>query len=169
MNSHLNFEVGSGPGTLHVINDNGGRLFHFAPAQFGPDMPVDIDAANTADEKYAASKGIRPAPIVAAGPAVACALAAISDTDMMLFGIRDYGPGRIADPRFPSGRAALYSLAFIMRRAAAVRLDIQDYELKAGILSHEDPAALGAVVGQVFLSDTLENGAGYATHLGTQR
>ena len=48
-----------------------------------------------------------------------------------------------------------------------MRLDIQDYELKAGIRSHEDPAALGAVVGQVFLSDTLENGAGYATHLGT--
>jgi DEAD/DEAH box helicase domain-containing protein len=167
MNPHLNFEVGSGPGTLHVINDNGGRLFHFAPAQFGTDMPIDIDAANTADEKYAASIGIRPAPMATAGPAVACALAAISDTDMMLLGIRDYGPGRIADPRFPSGRAALYSLAFMLRRAAAVRLDIQDYELKAGIRSHEDPAGLGAVVGQVFLSDTLENGAGYATHLGT--
>jgi hypothetical protein len=61
----------------------------------------------------------------------------------------------------------LYSLAFILRRAAAVRLDIQDYELKAGIRSHEDPAAQGAIVGQVFLSDTLENGAGYATYLGT--
>jgi hypothetical protein len=85
---------------------------------------------------------------------------------MMLFGIRDYGPGRVADPRTPPGRAALYSLAFMMRRAAAVYLDIQDYELKAGIRSLEDPA-LGAVVGQIFLSDTLENGAGYATHLGT--
>lgn len=79
-------------------------------------MPVDIDAANAADEKYAASMGLRPAPIAAAGPPVACALAAISDTDMMLFGMRDYGPGRIADPRFPSGRAALYSLAFMLRR-----------------------------------------------------
>src|SRR3546814_20171618 len=53
----------------------------------------------------------------------------------------------------------------MMRRAAAVYRDIQDYELKAGIRSQEDPA-LGSVVGQIFLCDTLENGAGYATHLG---
>jgi DEAD/DEAH box helicase domain-containing protein len=82
---------------------------------------------------------------------------------MMLLGVRDYGPGRAADPRTPQGRAALYSLAFMLRRAAAVFLDVQDYELKAGIRSHE---AAGIVVGQVFLSDTLENGAGYAAHLG---
>jgi hypothetical protein len=55
----------------------------------------------------------------------------------------------------------------MLRRAAAVYLDIQDYELKAGIRSHEDPSIIGRVAGQVFLSDTLENGAGYATHLGT--
>jgi hypothetical protein len=167
MHAHRNFEVGSGSGKLHVINDNGGRLFRFAPAGFGPDILFDVDAANSADEKFAASMRVREAPIAATGAPVECALAAISDTDMMLLGISDYGPGRIADPRTPSGRAALYSLAFMLRRAAAVRLDIQDYELKAGIRSHEDPAALGAVMGQVFLSDTLENGAGYATHLGT--
>ena len=85
---------------------------------------------------------------------------------MLLLGIRDYGPGRAADPRTAHGRAALYSLAFMLRRAAAVYLDIQDYELKAGIRSLENPA-VGMVCGQVFLSDTLENGAGYATHLGT--
>jgi len=127
---------------------------------------IDIGAANAADQKHAASMRERPRPIQPAGPAVSCALAAISETDMMLVGIRDYGPGRVADPRTPQGRAALYSLAFMLRRAAAVYLDIQDYELKAGIRSFEDPA-LGTVVGQVFLSDTLENGAGYATYLGT--
>jgi len=167
MRAYRNFEVGSGSGRLHVINDNGGRLFRFAPAGFGPDMLIDVDAANAADDKYAASIRARPTPIAATGAAVECALAAISETDMMLLGISNYGPGRIADPRTAQGRAALYSLAFMLRRAAAVRLDIQDYELKAGIRSHEDPAALGAIVGQVFLSDTLENGAGYATYLGT--
>ncbi len=166
MNPHLNFEIGSGQGRLYVINDNAGRLFHFSPAQPGSQTMIDVDAANSADAKYAASIGARPSPRQAAGPVVPCALAAISETDMMLFGIRDYGPGRVADPRLPSGRAALYSLAFMLRRAAAVYLDIQDYELKAGIRSQEDPA-LGWVVGQIFLSDTLENGAGYATHLGT--
>jgi hypothetical protein len=52
----------------------------------------------------------------------------------------------------------------MLRRAAAVLLDVQDYELKAGIRSRTD--ANGNVAGQIFLCDTLENGAGYATHLG---
>lgn len=165
---HLNFDVGAGQGRLHVVNDNAGRLFHFSQERWaGTEAMIDIAAANAADEKHAASVGRRPGrPLAPTAPVVPCALAAISETDMMLLGIRDYGPGRGADPRTPQGRAALYSLAFMLRRAAAVYLDIQDYELKAGIRSQEDPA-LGTVVGQVFLSDTLENGAGYATHLGT--
>jgi DEAD/DEAH box helicase domain-containing protein len=168
MNPHLNFEIGSGTGRLHVINDNGGKLFHFSQWSPGSESMIDFDAANAADIKYATSVGRRPQTLTPTGPVVPCALAAISETDMMLLGIRDYGPGRGADPRTPAGRAALYSLAFMLRRAAAVYLDIQDYELKAGIRSQED-IALGmvTVVGQVFLSDTLENGAGYATHLGT--
>jgi hypothetical protein len=163
---HRNFDIGAGQGRLHVINDNAGRLFRLSPESWARGAMVDIAAANAADEKHAASVGRRPGtPLVATAPVVTCALAAISETDMMLLGVRNYGPGRAADPRTPAGRAALYSLAFMLRRAAAVYLDIQDYELKAGIRSQEDPA-LGSVVGQVFLCDTLENGAGYATHLG---
>ncbi len=167
MHRHLNFDIGSGQGRLHVINDNAGKLFDFSPIRPGSEMMIDVDAVNAADAKYAASVGGRASPpLTPVGPVVQCALAAISETDMMLFGIRNYGSGRFADPRTPSGRAALYSVAFMLRRAAAVYLDVQDYELKAGIRSQEDPA-LGTVVGQIFLSDTLENGAGYATHLGT--
>jgi DEAD/DEAH box helicase domain-containing protein len=157
---------GAGQGRLHVINDNGGRLFHFSQESWARGAMVDVSAANAAEEKHAASERRRPgAQLTATATVVTCALAAISETDMMVLGVRDYGPGRAADPRTPAGRSALYSLAFMLRRAAAVYLDIQDYELKAGIRSQEDPA-LGSVVGQVFLCDTLENGAGYATHLG---
>ena len=163
---HRNFDIGAGQGRLHVINDNGGRLFHLSQEPWARGAMVDVGAANAAEEKHAASVGRRPgAPMVATNAVTTCALAAISETDMMLLGVRDYGPGRAADPRTPAGRAALYSLSFMLRRAAAVNLDIQDYELKAGIRSQEDPA-LGSVVGQIFLCDTLENGAGYATHLG---
>ncbi len=163
---HRNFDIGSGQGRLHVINDNAGRLFHLSQEPWARGAMVDVRAANAAEEKHAASVGRRPsAPMAATGAVVTCALAAISETDMMLLGVRDYGPGRAADPRNAPGRAALYSLAFMLRRAAAVYLDIQDYELKAGIRSQEDPA-LGSVIGQIFLCDTLENGAGYATHLG---
>ena len=166
--SDLNFEVGSGQGRLHVINDNAGQLFHFSQESWvGSAAMIDINAANAADKKHAASIHSNHSLVqTPSGPTTSCALAAISETDMLLLGICDYGPGRGADPRTPQGRAALYSLAFMLRRAAAVYLDIQDYELKAGIRSLEDPA-LGMVFGQVFLSDTLENGAGYATHLGT--
>ena len=164
---NLNFEVGAGQGRLHVINDNAGRLFHLSQEPWaGQHAMIDVEAANNADDKHAVANRTRPTPRQVNGPVVECALAAITETDMMLLGVQDYGPGRIADPRTPHGRAALYSLAFMLRRAAAVYLDIQDYELKAGIRSQEDPA-LGTVVGQVFLCDTLENGAGYATHLGT--
>ena len=165
MHPHLNFDVGSGQGRLHVINDNAGRLFNFSRRSAASDSMIDVSAANVADAKHAVSLGRRPsAGLVPFGPVVSCALAAISDTDMLLLGIRDYGAGCGVDPRTPQGRAALYSLAFMLRRAAAVYLDIQDYELKAGIRSQENPD--GTVTGQIFLCDTLENGAGYATHLG---
>ncbi len=163
--AHLNFEVGAGQAQLHVVNDNGGRLFNLARAWPRSNAMVDIDAANAADEKHAQAQRTRPqANLRPIQPQIECALAAISETDMMIVGISNYGAGRAADPRTPNGRAALYSLAFMLRRAAAVLLDVQDYELKAGIRSHNDPN--GSVIGQVFLSDTLENGAGYATHLG---
>lgn len=162
---HLNFELGAGSAQIFVVNDNGGRLFNLARAWPRSQAMVDTAAANAADLKHAQAHHIRTAAnLTPLQPPISCALAAISETDMMILGIRDYGPGRGADPRTPHGRAALYSLAFMLRRAAAVLLDVQDYELKAGIRSHSDPA--GQVIGQVFLSDTLENGAGYATHLG---
>jgi len=162
----LNFDIGAGPGRLHVINDNAGRLFRFSPMNPGGEMLIDVEAANAADAKFAAANNQRPQPRTPNGSGTTCALAAISQTDMLLMGIHDYGAGRRADPRTAAGRAALYSLAFMLRRAASVFLDIQDYELKAGIRSLEDTAA-ATVTGQVFLCDTLENGAGYATHLGS--
>ena len=165
---HLNFDVGSGQGRLHVINDNGGKLFHFSQEPWaGSDAMIDVAAANAADEKHAASIGRRASrPLAPTGPVVPCALAAISETDMMLLRRARLWSRPRRRPADTAGAGGLYSLAFMLRRAAAVYLDIQDYELKAGIRSQEDPA-LGSVVGQVFLSDTLENGAGYATHLGT--
>jgi DEAD/DEAH box helicase domain-containing protein len=63
------------------------------------------------------------------------------------------------------GRAALYSFGFLVRRAVAARLDIHERELKVGMRVLPDPGT-GQVLGQVFLSDTLENGAGYSSFYG---
>lgn len=60
-------------------------------------------------------------------------------------------------------RAAWYSLAFLLRTAAAKQLDVQTLELSAGIYS----ALIGGnPTTMAFVADTLENGAGFSTHLG---
>ena len=46
-----------------------------------------------------------------------------------------------------------------------MRLDIDERELKVGLRVMQDPN--GQVVGQIFISDSLENGAGYSSYFGT--
>jgi hypothetical protein len=52
----------------------------------------------------------------------------------------------------------------MLRRAAAVLLDVHERELKVGL---RITRAGGQIIGQVFISDSLENGAGYSSYLGT--
>jgi hypothetical protein len=67
-----------------------------------------------------------------------------------------------ADPRTVPGRAAWYSFAFLLRSAAAALLDVDVQELQAGIRTLQ---VAGIPRGQAFLSDSLENGAGYCRWL----
>jgi hypothetical protein len=82
----------------------------------------------------------------------------------MVMGINNWPPGLLSSSMNLNCRAALYSFGFLLRRAAAVQLDIDERELKVGLRVFLDPN--GNVTGQVFLSDSLENGAGYSSHLG---
>src|SRR6185436_17503591 len=88
----------------------------------------------------------------------------IKPTDVMVLGISSWPGGIFCSPLDVNGRAALYSLGFMLRRAAAVRLDIDERELKVGLRVIQNPT--GLVEGQIFISDSLENGAGYSSHLG---
>jgi DEAD/DEAH box helicase domain-containing protein len=148
-----NFETWKGGRTVYVINDNNGALFDFE--QLVGETWMTRDAAAKISPNWN--------PQASAGPD-SRALAAISPTDVMIAGVHSWPPGIFADPLRVEGRAALYSLGFMLRRAAAVRLDVSDSELKIGLRTTIDAA--GAVIGQIFISDTLENGAGYSTHLG---
>lgn len=65
------------------------------------------------------------------------------------------------------GRAAWYTLAFTLRTAASALLDIEPSELDAGLYVGS-AHAMAAATGHAFLCDRLENGAGYATHLGQE-
>jgi DEAD/DEAH box helicase domain-containing protein len=71
------------------------------------------------------------------------------------------------NPADPEGRAAWYSFGFFARRAAAVLLDVSESELDVGIQPAMDlriPFAPPSA--RIFISDSLENGAGYSSFLG---
>src|SRR5262249_31792905 len=158
MNPGPNFEVWSGQETTFVINDNDGNDFNFERLSQG----------ETWVTREALTKVEVPLSVIAAGGAPDTrALAAIKLTDVMILRIRtwpigiDGVPVPTARRSGVEARAAFYSLGFILRRAAAVILDVHERELKVGLRTVPDPNGQVVGEGQIFLSDTLENGAGY--------
>ncbi|MDP2855768.1 MAG: DUF1998 domain-containing protein, partial [bacterium] len=151
-----NFDVWSDQATVFVVNDNNGYLFSFEKLAQGETWITRDSLAQI---------GVGNPPIAAAVPAERRALASIKPTDVMVIGINSWPPDLLSSPMNLNCRAALYSFGFLLRRAAAVQLDIDERELKVGLRVFLDPN--GNVTGQVFLSDSLENGAGYSSHLGT--
>jgi hypothetical protein len=167
--THSGLSAFSGPGTRYVINDNAGNLHRFRQATWADwGGVVSVDAID---------KGLLP-DSAATGDVLAVALGAAQPTDFLFVGsdepvLPDAGIRLDLDVSTvqPSGasegsearRAAWYSLAFLLRTAAAAHLDVQTLELSAGIyngLVGDRPTMLA------FIADTLENGAGFSTHLG---
>jgi DEAD/DEAH box helicase domain-containing protein len=155
LTSRANFGIWSGPETVFVVNDNAGRCFDFVKLSHGETWVTP--------EALTLVGGNSPAINAAAGQDRR-ALASIKPTDVLVLGIQAWPSGIVRTPLDVNGRAALYSLGFMMRRAAAVRLDIDERELKVGLRIVRDPNA--QVRGEIFISDSLENGAGYSSHLG---
>jgi hypothetical protein len=151
-----NFEIWSGQDTVYVINDNDGQLFEFEKLAQGETW-VTRDALTKV--------GVSNPPLAQGGAPDRRALASVKPTDVLVLGIQAWPVGVSAVPLRVEGRAALYSLGFLLRRAAAVRLDIHERELKVGLRVMQDPN--GQVIGQIFISDSLENGAGYSSYFGT--
>lgn len=153
--TRANFGVWSGQETIFVVNDNAGRCFEFIKLNQGETW-VTRDALTQI--------GINNVQINAAAGQDIRALASIKPTDVLVLGIRNWPVGIINSPTDLNGRAALYSLGFMMRRAAADRLDIDERELKVGLRVIQSNAQ---VRGEIFISDSLENGAGYSSYLGS--
>ena len=158
-NSRANFEVWADQETVFVINNNDGRLFPFQKLAQGETWVTPAALANV---------GVLNPVFDGGSGADVRALASIKTTDVMVLGIHAWPIGTRRSPAGADGlaaRAALYSFGFLLRRAAADLLDIQEErELKVGLRVLRD--AVGDIVGQIFVSDTLENGAGYASLLG---
>ena len=106
-----NFEIWSGPDTVYVINDNEGRLFDFEKLAQGETW-VTREALAKVDENNP--------PLAPGGAPDRRALASVKPTDVLVIGIQTWPVGVSAVPLRVEGRAGLYSLGFLLRRAAAV-------------------------------------------------
>lgn len=153
-----NFEVWAERETVYVVNDNDGRLFDFEKLAQGETWVTRASLANV---------GVGNPTIDVGAGVERRALGSIKSTDVMVLGIADWPIGVRTSPAGDDGlgtRAALYSFGFLARRAAADRLDVDEREIKVGLRILLNGA--GDLIGQVFICDSLANGAGYASLLG---
>jgi DEAD/DEAH box helicase domain-containing protein len=163
-----NFEVDCSTSRIYRVNDNDGADFEF--------KKLATDHIWVVDEAY--QQALRSLPLArqrsTSGPqydnppvVLRRALASISNTDVLAAGLRHVPVGIALNPSIPEGRAAWYSFGFLARRAAAVRLDVAESELDVGIQPLLDMTTpFAPPTARIFLSDSLENGAGYSTHIG---
>ena len=136
------------------INDDGGSGgFVFQPARIRGRQWRDAYAVSPQNGQNVSVSG-QPSRI---------ALLSRRRTDILLLGMTEWLQGIFANPTEVEGRAAWYSLAFYLQTAASAILDIDTTELDAGFRATKEN---DLTVGQAFLSDKLENGAGYCRWFG---
>jgi DEAD/DEAH box helicase domain-containing protein len=132
-------------GRLLTINDNGGHLFKSERQRDGSHVVVD-------DPNH---------------QSLAYAIGEIRVTDALMVlprGLSIVGGAVPILPRScPSGNAALHSFGEALRRGAQAELDIDPSEITVGLQARriDDVVSAG-----IYIADTLENGAGYASELG---
>lgn len=136
-----------GNAQVFEVNDNRGRQFPFVPAPDGQGLICPDDGGPQASAQQ-------------------CAIAAVKSTDVLVVGIDPAAlpPSYSAYPSTTSRRGAWYSLGFLLRGAAARMLQVGVDELQVGLRTINTPG--GDVACQIFMSDSLDNGAGYSSHLG---
>jgi Lhr-like helicase len=167
-----NFHIGRGSAQVYRINDNDGNDFEFSKLR-GQHFWLIDDAVQVAlrdlppAERARVSLPTYEDPV--AVPPIRRALASVALTDVLAAGIQRVAVGLCLNPARAEARAAWYSFGFLLRRAAAVSLDVNESELDVGIQPINDPSSpFAPPSARVFVSDSLENGAGYSTFLGQE-
>ena len=148
------------------INDNGGDGgFNFKSVRVDGEIK-DGAFAVAADELSDNANVYRK--VSTFGSSWRVALLSKRKTDVLLVNIDEWPQGLFADPLTVEGRAAWFSFAFWLRSAAGAHLDVDPLELRSGYRSTSGSlvGSSSPVIGQAFLSDHLENGAGYCVKLG---
>jgi hypothetical protein len=148
------------------VNDNDGKLYEFAPAvrsrrgqTTGAAGLFDLSLLTDKERKERARLwGHEPAG-AATEPV---AISARRHTDVLVFTLDRIRPGLRISPTTASGRGAWASLGYLIRDTAVKWLDIGPDEIQVGVHPRLRDNVL---LGEVFIADTLENGAGYASRL----
>ncbi len=162
MQTLANCQFWSGEAEVCIVNNNAGRQFHFLKLANSETWVTQEAMDHIADQ--IAQRNLRPvaAPVYDPNePPDIRSLGSVKQTDMLILNLHSVRPGIDLSPLRVEGRAALNSFGFMLRRAMSALLDISPWEIRVGLrVAHQN----GQIVGQVFLSDSLENGAGYCSH-----
>ncbi|GAA3397545.1 DEAD/DEAH box helicase [Cryptosporangium minutisporangium] len=154
-------------GEILAVNDNGGRLYSFATAaftgkaggQWNEAGVVEVGLlADDARKRLAKLSNVRLDDVKKENVAIA----ARRRTDVLVFGVNRMPDGLRIRPTTPAGRGAWASLGYLLRDTAVKWLDIGSDEIEIGVYPRVRD---GELVGEVFVADSLENGAGYARRL----
>ena len=147
---------------LYSINRNNGSNFTFAKPLIKNKFGLDawIETSYFADEALRIKHRI---PDLDIENQTNVALGMAKTTDALLFGPKLIPSGISISPFDPGRRGGLYSLGFMVRAVAHRNLDIGLDELSVGYsvrrLDGQDKT-------EIFVADSLENGAGFSTKLG---
>lgn len=151
-----NIEYWSDQRNVYIINDNNAQLFQFERLARSESWvtreAVDYVINQTVAMPPQYDRGVAPRKV---------GLGSIKPTDILVLGIHNIRPEIDISPWRVEGRAALNSYGFLLRRAVSERLDISTLEIDVGLRVTRQN---NQIIGQLFLSDSLENGAGYCTH-----
>lgn len=158
------FVTYAGPALKYVINDNGGRQFEFVPIAGGKKfversfLKVPMTEEMSASTQRVAIGAIQPTDFLFVGPQSS---KFADGWRLDLTSVNQQISGQI--DRVEGRRAAWYSYSYLLRKVAALHLDVQPQELIAGLYSTVQE---GASTSYAFIADELENGAGFSTTLG---
>jgi ATP-dependent helicase YprA (DUF1998 family) len=152
----------SGSEAIYNINDNGGDFYNFAPGLRESEGWLETSAIADANLNIGIDL-----------EAVKCgAIYASKHTDVLIVRVDKSkvlpSLGVTLKSDQSSTRGAWYSLAYLLRNSAARLLEVSQDEIDVGVTGRQDGAS-GEWSTAIFLSDFLENGAGYSTHLAQER
>ena len=158
-----NAVVLSGRADVFVVNDNNSHLYNFAPYMGNSER--HRDSWLSVEHARQGIGGLSQANVDETRTWTG-AIGLVKQTDAMLIGLESVEPGLALVPFEPAVKGAWYSFGFFLRAAAARLLDIGERELSVGYSVRSDGSRLHV---EAFLADSLENGAGYSTWLGTDK